>query len=80
MNTKPIPPSSVLGQVYLKYSGLENVPGEDKTMSVNEWTTMVEQANVMDEFLVDRSVRLAYVRSKEVGTHTEGYRPGPKWQ
>jgi hypothetical protein len=53
-------------QVYTKYSGLENVPGEVASMSVGEWMTLAEDAKVVDDFLVDRSVRLAYVRAKQV--------------
>jgi len=48
------------------YSGRENLPGEAKTMSIGEFVQLADDADVIDDYLVERTVRLAYVRAKQV--------------
>ena len=54
-----------LQRIFSRFSGEENTPIEEKTMSFKEWTTFTDTARLLtEEFLTERMSKLVYVRSK----------------
>ena len=53
-----------LMKVFKKFSGKEDKPGEAKTMSMSEYLDLLEVSG-LDTRATERSVKLAFVRSKE---------------
>ncbi|GMH52903.1 hypothetical protein TrLO_g10241 [Triparma laevis f. longispina] len=53
-----------LMEVFKRFSGREDKPGESKTMGLSEYLELLEVVNV-DSETTERSVKLAFVRSKE---------------
>jgi hypothetical protein len=53
-----------LEKMYNKFTGAENTPLEDKTMSFKEWISLTDALKLADIGLQERSMKLAYVRSK----------------
>ena len=51
-------------KVFKKFSGKEDKPGEAKTMSLGEYLDLLEVSG-LDARATERSVKLAFVRSKE---------------
>jgi hypothetical protein len=52
-----------LERIYKSFSGAENTPLEDYTMSFREWTDMCEMGALDEDNLSERSMKLAYVNS-----------------
>lgn len=53
-----------LMNVFKKFSGKEDKPGEAKTMGLSEYLDMIETAGI-DNDITERNLKLAFVRSKE---------------
>jgi len=54
-----------LQRIYKRFSGAENTPIEENTMSFREWISFTDAARLQtEEFLTERMSKLTYVRSK----------------
>lgn len=52
-------------RIFKRFSGAENTPLEENTMSFKEWLSFTDVARLQtDEFLTERMSKLTYVRSK----------------
>ena len=52
-----------LERIYKSFSGAENTPLEENTMSFREWTDMCDKGALDEDNLSERSMKLAYVNS-----------------
>jgi hypothetical protein len=50
-------------RMYQNYTGEENTPLEDKTMSFREWNLLTDTAGLDEEYLTERNMKLTYVGS-----------------
>ena len=50
-------------KIYKNFSGEENTPLEDRTMSYKEWNALCDAAGLDEEGLTERNMKLSYVSS-----------------